>query len=465
MVVSLESVSIAEGETLRFVATDPTPEGQRTELQITHIDVVATRWKATILLQPQTSSAGWIADHTPVGFDTEVLYQANIRVGDRQLETQPASLLFEIRSSARAPASEGELADRLTKLLRQQDEFYRKPLGDDSSGNEYTAVVTTKGVMLTTPMRVPGLVIRPFNPRKGPTWEGEILNAVLRSLGWPAGADLDDWGKRMLREHPTSAVIIERIRAASPQAAHELAIRHVEAVLDVLALKRGARGEVVGAAVQDRSNKRVALIHPHGPTYGGNLLGGFISGEDPHDFVAAVHAVETDSRVALHLRLYAEAEREQNLDSAYLRFWGLLELVALSEIPEGEAISLFDGTPILGEDRRPRTTSQTHPRVYDLVKRNLMAGNISETYGSVPNEDMWGATGVWYARRNASAHHGGLRPNDPLQVGASWYDRAMKSYDLAAAAGGQTRFHDPYFRWLQDTSKTVVDRELYGKPR
>jgi len=463
--VSPESASIAEGETLKFAATESMLVAQPIELRIAQIDVVATRWKATINLEPQNSQGGWTADYLPAGFDTEKLYEATLRIGNRRLETQPEQLLFEIRPSDRAPATEGELADHLLELLRERVGFYKRPLGDETSENEYTAVVTTQGVMVTTPMRVPGLEIHPLTPNRGPTWEGEILNGVLGGLKWPAGANLDEWGKQRKRSLPTSVVIIDRIRATSPEAAHELAIRHVEAVLDVLALKRGARGEVTGAAVQDKRDNSVALIHPHGPTYGGNLLGGFISGEDPHDFVAAVHVAETDPRVALHLSLYAEAEREQKLDVAYLRFWNLLELVALSEISKGVEVSLFDGTPILGGDGKPLTTSQAHPRVYELVKRNLRAGSISETRGTVPKEDMWGATGVWYARRNASAHYGGLRPNDPLQVRQNWYRRAMKSYQLAAAAGSQARFHDPYFQWLRDTAKIVVDRELHGKPR
>lgn len=464
--MSLESASIAHGETLKFVASESMALDQPLELLITQIDVVATRWKATINLEPQQNSrGGWNASYLPADFDTEKLYEARLRIGDRWLDTEPDQLLFEIRSSDRAPATDDELADALSELLKERVEFYKRPLGDDFSESEYKAVVTTQGVMLNTPMRVPGLEIHPLVPTRGPTWEGEILNGVLAGLKWPAGVNVDEWGKHRLRSLPTCVVIIDRIRATSPEAAHKLAIRHVEAVLDVLALKRGARGEVTGAAIQEARNSAVTLIHPHGHVYGGNLLGGFISGEDPHDFVAAVQVAETDSRIALHLALYAEAEREQNLDFAYLRFWGLLELVALSEIPTGVVVSRFDGSPILGGNGELRTTSQAHPRVYELVKRNLRAGSISETRGTVPNEDLWGATGVWYARRNASAHYGGLRPSDPQQVQQSWYDKAMKSYQSAATAGSQTRFHDPYFYWLRDTAKIVVDRELHGKPR
>jgi hypothetical protein len=65
---------------------------------------------------------------------------------------------------------------------------------------------------------------------------------------------------------------------------------------------------------------------------------------------------------------------------------------------------------------------------------------------------------VWYAFRNATAHHGEFDPEDPSQRQQSWYRTAVKAQQAGAQPGGGGA--DPYFEYLQRVSKDVVRWEL-----
>jgi hypothetical protein len=126
----------------------------------------------------------------------------------------------------------------------------------------------------------------------------------------------------------------------------------------------------------DKCSRRVSGEPLTGAQEGCLVLGGIISGEDPHGFVTEIRAVLADSRLALLLSLYAEAKAEEDLDFAYFSYWGLLELASIK------------------------------------------AGSIGEKRPSVEGSGtLWNATGVWYGRRNATAHYGGFRPGIRRNLG------------------------------------------------
>ncbi|MEX1092375.1 MAG: hypothetical protein WEF28_04385 [Acidimicrobiia bacterium] len=461
------------GEPLTFTARDAADDvPPEVELRLTQIDVVASRWKLTTTLPVTPEGDGWSASFNATGdLSSGVVYEAHLfapHVTEGRLVwiALPAAekLYFVMRGVNEADLSASDVQTTVEAVLRERQDFFDQPLGPRDASNEYEAVMLVGGLYLTAVLRAPGLEIRPLTLRQGPTWDGSLLNEILSHKGWQVGADLKGWSDHRLRSQPVAFLGIGRIRAHDEHEAHALAAHWAEAVLDVLALRRGARGTLLAAAVRGLSDHGSALIAPHGRTYQGNLLGGFISGEDPHGFVEDVRAVEADSRLALLLHLHAEAESEDNLDFAYFRFWGLLEMASTLRIPEAGTVTDFSGSPVYADGRRV-TTSNTRGRVYEFIKRHYVAGSVSEARGDIDDSaDMWNATAVWYGRRNATAHHGGFRPDDPLLLDQWWYPVTLAAYEAAQRDGGNDRFHDAYFRWLQDSAKLVISRELRGLP-
>lgn len=444
------------------------------ELNIAQIDAITTRWKMSTNSPVTRTSGGYEAVLTSTtGLDIGGLYQLNVfSVHDlesgrgERFPTEPDLLVFTIRGENSPMLSPADVVALVTSVSDERREFFDQAVGDEDGSTEYRVKILVAGLHLTTILSYPGLQVRPLSIKRGPTWDGEVLSEILATSGWGVIADLDAWASGRLRSRPMALMNIDRIRADSGEEAHRTAMRLGEAVLDVLALRRDARGEIVGSAVQEDGNTVEALIAPHGPTYRGNLLGGFISGEDPHDFVKEVEAVLASPRLALLLSLYAEAEAEDDLDFAYFRFWGLLELISMTHVSDGIAISDFADKPVDEYGKSVNTGQrQSRANVYELLKQSFMAGSIGEKRPSVRGSGtLWDATGVWYGRRNATAHYGGLRAGDSEQRNRPWFASALVAYELAEYNGGQNRFHDHYFEWLRSSTKIILDREILGKP-
>ncbi len=244
-----------------------------------------------------------------------------------------------------------------------------------------------------------------------------------------------------------------------------LAHNRRDRLLELLAFRRNSSGVPFATVIQKLDGATgqytETRIYPEVEIYSGNLLGGFLSGEDQSVLLADDRAIHSDPFLGFILYLHMEAQAEKDLDFAYFRYWNLLETIAAERVESGTPVTGFDGKQILKEDGKPFDTDGVRGRVYELVKRGMQVRDRTEEFFAAAQElsvSLWDAVYVWYAFRNATAHHGGYNPDDPNQQRQKWYRAAVE----AQLAGAQPRggAPDPYFSYLKDVTTDVVRWEL-----
>ncbi len=183
----------------------------------------------------------------------------------------------------------------------------------------------------------------------------------------------------------------------------------------ILGLNRDARGRPVATVIEQRqpddSIKHRIYIEDEG--YRGNLIGGFLSGEDQQQLLAQHHAMRADPLLRMCVDLYAEALADHSPDARFFRVWSLLETLSHSRVPRAQPVVRLDGTPWPG---RHGTTSAAAPRVYELIaSKFFQSRQVNESSAFAPAEDLYEAVRCWYARRNATGHYGRFDPTDARQ--------------------------------------------------
>jgi hypothetical protein len=253
----------------------------------------------------------------------------------------------------------------------------------------------------------------------------------------------------------------ERVFAATHEEALRLAHDKRDQLLDLMALHRQSSGVSFATVVQKLGDPISARYDDtrflsEAQSYGGNLLGGFISGEDQHTLLGHDRATAADPFLALCLSLYRDAESENDADFAYFRYWSVLELIASERVVVNSPVTDFSGQPILVKNQQART-SHPHGRVYELLKRHMQTRNSAEqNFVGPPSTSLWEEVGVWYTFRNATAHHGGFRVDDPNQQSQPWYQAALAVDNAIAQQGGVV----DHLRNLERAARSVMHWEL-----
>jgi hypothetical protein len=231
-------------------------------------------------------------------------------------------------------------------------------------------------------------------------------------------------------------------------------------LLDLLSLHRNSSGVPFATVIQklaasERERYESTRFHSEVRRFSGNLLGGEISGESPKLLLDHDRAIDANPFVALCLSLFREAQDEIDLDFAYFRYWNLLEVVAFDRVEDASSVTDFNGSE-LREGRRKATTDRPQGRVYEMLKRYMRSRKfIEEHFGQDLPEGLWDAVGVLYACRNATAHYGKFRADDPAQQRRPWYSMARKAYDAGMVRGGHVS-SEPYFGNLQSAATNMV---------
>jgi hypothetical protein len=347
-----------------------------------------------------------------------------------------------------------EAPDRAAaRLMREQEARYRRRVGEETAAgtSEFEGLCFVERLLVRTPLRLPGVEIHPVNAANAGSSEVDVLNALLAALGWGTQLDASWWAAQSRSGRPWTVLRLPSIWAESAEGAAALARAERDITLHILALNRGSSGIPIATAIRPQTQPQEQIFYEI-EGYTGNLIGGFISGESQHDLVYQEAAMRIDRVLALATKLYREARAERNPDSAYFRYWSLLEMLADARITAGRPVIRTDGTswpPPHG------TTDYACPKVYELLKNRLVG--ISEASVASPAADLYEATRGWYARRNATAHYGAFDASDPAQRRQHWFERAGAT--VVGAGKGIDR--EPWLEALRESVLIVVRRELH----
>lgn len=318
---------------------------------------------------------------------------------------------------------QGERAQqKLQALVAERKAHAATPVrANDAATSQFGVLILVENIHLTEAQIVPGLSVLPLRSSTLGSEIPAVLNSVLGQLGWSEGISAEAWADATRAYNPAAVVHAPCVIADDPEQAGEHVRELAIDLLNLVAFRRGDAPRIVASAVGTVANGRVSetAFRPEGPGYRGNLLGGFVSGEDPHSLLVQWDAAQRDRRVAFWLSLHASALAEPRWEFRLFRCFSLLEAIGSEVIPSSTPAVDPEGNPRLQDNGKPYTTDHGRVKVHDLLVRVARATEraegsfVSQVAGTVAPA-LWEEVGLWLRIRNQVAH-GGAWP-DPLLV-------------------------------------------------
>lgn len=289
--------------------------------------------------------------------------------------------------------------------------------GAQESDQIFSCVVLVDGLLVTSQLRVPGISVLKLTDSTLGSDAVDVLNSVLGQLGFNSFVSPDAWLTEMRSRRPAVVIHVASIQAPDASAAATASRKLAHQLLDLLALNRGSRGRIIGGVIGTPVTASAGSVQfsgswIEGAGYQGNLIGGFISGEDPHALLGQWSTVSQDPRLRLWLSLYSDALRDERWDYQLFRCFNLLEGIGKEKLSANAAIIGSDGNPKLQENGQRYTTKHAQGAVFELLRLVASMTNQAESNfaqrGVGPSGDLWDEVGVWTVVRNSVAHRGGL---------------------------------------------------------
>ena len=388
---------------------------------------------------------------------------------DARPESNFPRAFLQVTGQSMQPVPPVELAERLRLIEKGRDKLFLSGIvanpADPGIGRfRAFAFVTRCG--LTRRMRLGQLEVFPLARGLRSLEHAIIINQVLTESGCPPILDIEGrWAQFSEQAFPLMVVHIPLIYAQNHAEARSAVQRHAQAVVDVLAPHRPSYGEVFAFAIASLDFPGQGWYQPTFEGYRGNIIGGFISGEEPKALKNDVWNVLANPMLRLFVSLYREAAAETNLDFAYFRYWNLLESIATRRIAtDGKHnITTFDGQPISSPKGKAINTTNDTARVYQLIKNHFQARELKQDFflGGLRLQDLWSVCQVWSGYRNATAHYGGFVAGDPHQSEQAWYPLTSQAYAEVRSNGGtRILLSDRYFLALAMTARSIVIWEI-----
>jgi hypothetical protein len=393
--------------------------GQSTQIIVDMANSIETSWLATIPVSLDDAGNGSAAFEVPE-ISTETALWVSAITGES------VSYRFPVIAPAVIAASNEERdqvpAAVLERLLSDQQTRYSASLGNAGADGArlYRVVFGIEGVLISKEFKLPGVTIVPLDARPQGLDEEALMTDAIRSSGSLSNVDPVNWKRQFAHARPWVSVIFDEVWATSEMVAESICSEHLETVVLLLALSRGARARPIAVLIDqllpEGAPPKWRVI---GAGYRGNLATGLLAGESQTALTLQAEALSRDPLLRLALGLFADAVAEATPDARYFKFWSVLEVIALSEVVSGSRVTLADGSywPDGG------TTSQAGPRVYELLSPLYRSENaVSELE---PANSLFEAVRAWCARRDATAHFGGFVAGDERYLERSWYPFAL----------------------------------------
>jgi hypothetical protein len=376
---------------------------------------------------------------------------------------------FEIGESQEQPRDTAEIARAAYEIEARRQVLFSRPLGDLSipDAKEYRLLCFVERCLIRRGFQFPGFQLMPLDVGSvGEDFVG-FLNQFLATNGWGTRIQVDQWVAQAQQGRPMVVFHFPRVFARNEHDAGSLVHEHRDRILDLLAIHRGTSAGPVATVIE-------RLVDPGKDSYGegkwlleaepytGNLLGGFISGENPVSLLAHFRAIQTEPLAALWVSLFRDARGEFDVHFGFFRYWNVLETMASTLVQRGQPVKGARGDPLM-IGSTAATTGMVVGRVHWLLRETLQRDGLEEEAftSADSSQSLWEEVQVWYAFRNAAAHHGRFQPGDAAQMKQSWYQRALEAFERVEASG---RFDDvlanPYLRDLREAAERTLYSEL-----
>ena len=357
--------------------------------------------------------------------------------------------VFKVLSEGERPMGKHDLLEAIEVQEREIEERFLEPIDARSATsdpeNEYCVFVFIKELLVGTRIRFPNFEIIPTLSGLDSTDTFEFVNHFLR-VGTRIGAEFEynEQNRQASRQsNPVCVVHFPTILASTSERARDYCIDRANMLISVLSLSRDAGGVVFDVVVFNPSQNS-ATKFAIGSPYRGNLLTGHISGEHPQALAVFLRGLLQSPMNSFLVGLYKEARREHSSDFQYVRYWQILETLAESKnYDPDEPLCDFDGNIIL-DDERPRLIKGSVNLVFNLLRENRL-GNTEIT---------WKMVNIWFAFRNAVAHHGAISRYPELSR------EAVKAWARVGYEEIQNQDLDPFLWQLKEDTKLLLMRLL-----
>jgi hypothetical protein len=367
-------------------------------------------------------------------------------------------LLFEVSTKPDLALTTEQLRARHAKIRKQRDAEFVKGIG--SGTEEFIVFVFVRNLMMTRQMRFGQLEVIPFG---GLSYNDEVdfVRRFMKDFHIGDLGDTDELLEQAKKGQPSLVVHFPFIKADSLEAAANHAEIESERVVALLALERGGAGSIFASIIIRRSNGEIHFL-VHTPSYQGNLIGGFIAGEEHPSIKARLENLRKSERALLYVEMYREALLETNQELKYFRFWSILETVARSKQFLGLPKRDWDGatqTNRKGELRAIQDNAEE--LVLELLRSTFIPRKMSNSSFARDLEQglLSQQIPIWYRRRNCITHGSECLCRAPtLPITKEKYVNCLNARNESIKKG-----IDMYLDTLQDATKFLLYAEI-GEP-
>jgi hypothetical protein len=372
-----------------------------------------------------------------------------------QLDVLPSSeqtrIVFEVRAAGTALRSENEVLEELIRREIELERSFNSAIDIRVSKSEkptkvYSAFVFVRDVLIGTRIRFDQYELLPtragLDSEDGVNFVNEFM-ARHTAVGVHFEYD-DQLRQRSQQSNPVCVVHFPNLVGNNFDEALSYCTNQTELLLLALALSRDSSGRIFEIVLVDRVEPSATKYSPS-EHYVGNLLTGQLSGECADSLDAYLAGMRKNSLNQFLVELYKEARRERHYDFQYLRFWQILEVLADSRNYDSNLQLVDYEGEVMLDNGRPRLANNAPHAVFCLFRESGFGGT----------EATWKDVNIWFALRNAVAHHGAIAKFEQLSRESvrEWARLGIKEI-------GQTPGHDPVLWRLKEDAKLLLMRRL-----
>ena len=310
---------------------------------------------------------------------------------------------FEVLESTEGRRTAANLIDEIERREAELERQFIAPVdvrkSSDEPAYQYSAFVFVRDILVGTRIRLEHVELVPTHSGLDSRDTLEFVNEFLRSRT-RTGVTFNY--SEVLRQasrqsNPVCVVHLPAIVASNIEEARDYSVDRTNLLLLALSLSRDAGGLVFDAVVLSRQSREVIKYAVTSP-YVGNLLTGHMSGESANALEAYLRGLQGDPTNYFLVGLFREARRERSPDFQYVRYWQILETMAESRNynPDAPLVD-YDGN-VMMDNAHTRRIGGSVNIVFNLLRESGIGGT----------SDTWKNVNIWFAFRNAVAHHGSV---------------------------------------------------------
>jgi hypothetical protein len=363
--------------------------------------------------------------------------------------------VFEVREPADSPRTPEQL---LTHVVHLEQEHTRRftavvDVREDRSspGEEFAGLVFVRDILVGVGMRFDHFEIVPTNTGLDTEDAVRFVNTFLQERTVTGIAFEYDVATRenARRTNPVCVLHFPAVLAKDVEAARDYCAEKANTLLLALSLSRDAGGVVFEIVLVSRKNGQAVKYGIASP-YVGNLLTGGLSGENFESVRTYLSGITVSDTNRFLVSLYREARGERSRDFQYVRLWQILETMA-----EGRN---YDASVVLCDYAGNPMTDNGQVR--------LLRGSVNTVFNLFREEQVgdtgtiWKHVNIWFAFRNAVAHHGAISRYESL---------SRESVREWARIGHEelqrTPDHDGFLWMLKEDVKLLLMRQLVMSAR